>query len=204
MSNQVETIIDVDLEDRNRTSALLRLFLVIPMAIFASSFGAMAADDNDHGSALILGYTAGILTLPVILALVFRGVYPSYALTFNHALLELQTRVTAYALLLTDRYPTIEANPSVAVLFPDVDGGRKLNRGLPLVKWLLAIPLFLVGLVYSLYALVLAVIGWVSIVFTGSMPASSADGILRVTQYWNRVFGYAVVLVTDEYPSFSL
>ena len=203
MSTQVETRIQVDLEGRNRTTAFFRLILAIPAAIFASSFGSYVGDNGEN---FISGltYSAGLLVLPVILAVAARGVYPSYALTLNHALVELNTRVSAYVLLLNDRYPTIEGNESVAVIFPDVEGGRKLNRGLVLVKWLLAIPLYLVGVVYSLYALVLAILGWVTVVSTGSMPASSAEGIVRVLQYWNRVVGYALALVTDEYPSFSL
>lgn len=205
MANQVDTIITTQLENRDRVSALFRLVLVIPAAIYSSSFATewSSSQELDHG-AWAIGYSAGVLFLPVVLALVVRGVYPSYALSFNHALLELQTRVTAYMLLLTDRYPTIEANDGVAVIFPDVEGGRRLNRFLPLVKWLLAFPLYIVGFVYSVYALVMLVVAWLSIVTTGTMPASSADALLRVTQFWNRVFGYALALVTDEYPSFSL
>ena len=90
------------------------------------------------------------------------------------------------------------------ITFPEIDGGAKLNRYLPLVKWLLAVPLYIVGFVYVIYGLVVLLFAWFTILFTGKMPASSADVLLGVTQFWNRVYGYAFLLVTDEYPSFSL
>jgi len=142
--------------------------------------------------------------MPVVLALVFRGIYPSYVLAFNKSLLSLSTRVTAYILVLNDSYPSIEESADVKITLPEIDGGAKLNRYLPLVKWLLAVPLYIVGLVYVLYGLAVLLFAWFAILFTGKMPASSGAVLLGVTQYWNRVNGYAFLLVTDEYPSFSL
>ena len=101
MSNQIETQIDVTLTERNRVTALFRLILVVPMAIFVASFAPSWSTNTES-------WTVGFLILPVALALVFRQVYPSYLLTFNEALLSLQTRVDAYVLLLTDEYPSIE------------------------------------------------------------------------------------------------
>ena len=198
MSNQIETTITVQLDNRDRKSVLLRIFLVVPMAIFISAFTAWS------GSTEASTFLSGLLFLPVLLALVFRGIYPSYVLDFNHSLLALSTRVTAYILLLNDKYPSIEESEDVKITFPDVEGGAKLNRYLPLVKWLLAVPLYLVGLVYTIYGIAVLIFTWFTILFTGKMPAFSADVLLGVTQYWNRVYGYAFLLVTDEYPSFSL
>jgi hypothetical protein len=198
MSNQIETFITVQLENRDRKSVALRIFLVVPIAIFLSSFTAWS------GSAEASTFLAGLLFMPVVLALVFRGIYPSYVLAFNKSLLSLSTRVTAYILVLNDSYPSIEESADVKITLPEIDGGAKLNRYLPLVKWLLAIPLYIVGLVYVLYGLAVLLFAWFTILFTGKMPASSAAVLLGVTQYWNRVNGYAFLLVTDEYPSFSL
>jgi hypothetical protein len=198
MSNQIETFITVQLENRDRLSVALRIFLVIPIAIFLSSFTALS------GSGEASTFLVGLIFVPVVLALVFRGIYPSYALAFNKSLLSLSTRVTAYILVLNDRYPSIEESADVKITLPEIDGGAKLNRYLPLVKWLLAIPLYIVGLVYVLYGLAVLLFAWFTILFTGKMPASSAAVLLGVTQYWNRVYGYAFLLVTDEYPSFSL
>jgi len=198
MSNQLETVITVQLENRDRTSVALRIFLVVPMVIFISAFTAWS------GSAEASAYLSGLLFLPILLALVFRGIYPSYALDFNRSLLALSTRVSAYMFLLNDKYPSIEESEDVKIAFPEVDGGAKLNRYLPLVKWFLAIPLYIVGFVYVIYGLAVLTFTWFTILFTGKMPAFSGEVLLGVTQYWNRVYGYAFLLVTDEYPSVSL
>ena len=200
MSNQIETQIDVTLTDRNRVTALFRLVLVVPIAIFVASFAPSIADSE---SSDLNALFAGFLALPVVLALVFRQVYPSYLLAFNEALLSLQTRVNAYVFLLTDEYPSIEENDVVSVTFPEVDA-KALNRYLPLIKWLLAIPLYIVGIAYIVYGAFLTLFAWISILFTGNFPEFCAEGIVGVMAYWNRVTGYALLLVTDEYPTFSL
>jgi hypothetical protein len=196
MSNQIETQIDVTLTERNRLTALFRIILVVPMAIFIASFAPNWSNNTDS-------WSVGLLILPAALAIVFRQIYPSYLLAFNEALLSLQTRVDAYVLLLTDEYPSIEENDVVSVTFPEVDA-KALNRWLPLIKWFLAIPLYLVGIAYIIYAAFLTLFAWISILFTGNYPEFCAEGVVGTIAYWNRVVGYALVLVTDEYPTFSL
>lgn len=195
MSQQVSTKIEIQIDNRNRATALFRIFMAIPTAIFISTFSDYTTNYD---------YAAGIFVLPVVLTLVFRGVYPSYILNFNKAFMNLSLRAAAYLFLLTDEYPTIEANEKFTVEFPEIEGGKKLSRGLPLVKWFLAIPLYIVGIVYALYALMLTLVAWFTIVFTGVYPEWCAAGVIGTVSYWNRVYGYAFVLVTDEYPSFSL
>ncbi len=199
MSQQIETQIDVTLTERNRVSALFRIILVVPMAIFLASFSPSDYSSTDNPNFLAVGF----LALPVALAIIFRQIYPSYLLAFNEALLSLQTRVDAYVLLLTDEYPSIEENEIVSVVFPPVDA-KLLNRWLPLVKWFLAIPLYVVGLFYILYSFILTIFAWFSVVFTGNYPEKCAEGVVGTIAYWNRVAGYALLLVTDEYPTFSL
>jgi Mn2+/Fe2+ NRAMP family transporter len=196
MSNQIETQVDVTLTDRNRVTAFFRLILVAPMAIFVASFAPSWSDNPEN-------LAVGFFILPVALAIVFRQIYPSYLLSFNEALLSLQTRVDAYVLLLTDEYPSIEENDVVSVTFPEVDA-KALNRWMPLIKWLLAIPLYIVGIAYIIYGAFLTLFAWISILFTGNFPEFCAEGIVGVIAYWNRVAGYAILLVTDEYPTFSL
>ena len=198
MSNQIETEITIQLDNRDRMSVALRIFLVVPIAIFVSAFTAWS------GTSEASAFLSGLLFLPVLLALVFRGIYPSYVLDFNRSLLALSTRVTAYLFLLNDKYPSIEESSDVKITFPEIDGGAKLNRYLPLVKWLLAVPLYFVGFFYTLYGLAVLIFTWFTILFTGKMPAFSGEVLLGVTKFWNRVYGYAFLLVTDEYPSFSL
>lgn len=198
MSNQIETQVDVTLTERNRVTAFFRIILAVPALIFVTSFAPSASFSEDT-----VGIFAGLLALPAGLAIVVRQVYPSYVLAFNEALLSLQTRVDVYLLLLTDEYPSIEENDIVSVTFPEVDA-KQLNRWLPLIKWLLAIPLYFAGLVYLIYAALLTVLGWFSILFTGNYPEVCAEGVVGTIAYWNRVVGYAFLLVTDEYPTFSL
>ena len=194
MSSQVDTVIEYQLEGRDKSTVFWRLILVAPVGVFVASFTQMS----------YLGWSTGILVVPVLLSLVFRGIYPSYALNFNHAVMELSTRLIAYVFLLTDDYPSIERNPKVAVLIPDVEGGRKLNRWMPLVKWLLAIPLYIVGAIYSVISILVTSVAWVITWSSGKYPEWALKIVLGTIKFWNRVYGYAFLLVTDEYPSFSL
>ena len=196
MSNQIITEIHVDLDNRDKSTALFRLFLAVPVLIFLSSFSEFADD--------LPGVLGGLLFLPVVLSMLFRNVYPSYVLAFNKALLELSNRVNAYVLVLTDEYPSIEANQKVRLIYPEIDGGKKLSPWMPLVKWFLAIPLFLLGIIYAIYAFALTLISWFSVITKGFYPEDKAEEVIKVIAYWNRLYGYALLLVTDEYPSFSL
>ena len=195
MSAQIETNIKVEFISRDRISVLFRLILVAPIAIFSSSFSISDATN---------GWPTAFLVLPALLALVFREVYPSYVLSFNKALLGLSNRIVAFVLLLQDGYPSIESDPRVEITFPEIEGGKKLNRYLPLVKWILAIPLYLVGAVYTVYALALTIFAWISILTSGEYPEWCSKGVVGTISYWNRVAGYAFLLVTDEYPDFNI
>ena len=196
MTNQILTEIHVDLDNRDKNTALFRVFLAIPVLIFLSSFSEFA--DN------LPGVIGGFFVLPVVLSLLFRNVYPSYVLAFNKALLELSNRINVYLLLLTDEYPSIEANQKVRLIYPEIEGGKKLSPWMPLVKWFLAIPLFLLGVIYAIYALALTVVAWITVISKGYYPEDKAEEVIKVIAYWNRLYGYALLLVTDEYPSFSL
>ena len=195
MANQIETNIEIQIENRNRKTVFFRPLLSAPLFLFIYLFQQFSSG-NDANTL--------VLALPVAAAIIVRNVYPSWLLSFNHAVMEFSTRVAAYVFLLTDEYPTFERNPKVAVLFPDVEGGKKLNRWLPLVKWFLAIPLYIVGLIYSVFAFFAVILAWVLTSFSGTYPAWVGELTLNTIRFWNRVYGYAVALVTDEYPSFSL
>jgi hypothetical protein len=195
VSNQVETSIEIQLTNRDRKTVFFRGLLVFPMAIFIGSF----TQSMQAGAAF-----GGLLFAPALLALLVRGVYPSYVLSFNKSMLELNARISAYALLLTDEYPSIEANPNIKVDLPEINGGAKLSRVLPLVKWLFAIPLLIVGIIYAVIGLVLTFFAWIITSATGNYPESIANFVLGTIEFWNRLYGYAVILVTDDYPSFTL
>jgi hypothetical protein len=183
MSNQIETIIEYQLENRDKKTVFWRGILAFPVVLFLATFTEMA-----HW-----GWT-----------LLFTGKYPSYVLSFNHALIELQTRVTAYVFLLTDDYPSIERNPKIAVLLPDVEGGAKLGRGIQILKVIFAIPLVIVGLIYTVAAFLVTFAAWIQTWSTGRYPEWALHLVLGTIQFWNRVAGYALLMVTDEYPRFTL
>lgn len=194
MSNQIETVIEYQLDNRDKKTVFWRGILAFPMICFIAAFTEMSQ----------WGWASGFMILPVLLALVFRGIYPSYLLTFNHALIELHTRISSYVLLLTDDYPSIERNPKVAVLLPDVEGGKKLGRFLQIFKVIFAIPLVVVGLIYAVAALAVTFVAWIQTWSTGRYPQWALGIVLGTIQFWNRLYGYAVLLVTDEYPRFTL
>ena len=200
MSKQVKTEIDIKHKDRNRTTVFWRGILAFPAIIFVATFAALSINEGESWTT----GTAGLIVIPTILALLFRGKYPSYVLTLNHALIELSTRLAAYVLILNDKYPSIESNSKVSVIFPDVDGGKKLNRWLPLVKWILAIPHYIVGIVYLLITFVVTFVAWVQTSATGKYPRWAGEIVFGTIAYWNRVQGYMLLLVTDKYPPFKL
>ena len=195
MSKQVVTKLVVNTRKRNKATTFFRPILILPILIFVSTFSS-----NNSGTVSI----SFLLAVPVLLALVFRNIYPSYIYGFNQSFLELQNRISLYALYLTDDFPSIEKSKNVSITLPDVKGGKALNRWLPLVKWFLAIPLFLLGLIYAIYALALTLVAWVTVISKGHYPEDKAEEVIKVIAYWNRLYGYALLLVTDEYPSFSL
>ena len=195
MSKKVKTNIDVQIKNRNRTTVFFRGVIAFPAMVYVASFAPLIHVGWSFG---------GVVVVPVALAIIFRGVYPSYALKFNHSLFELNTRLTAYILFLTDDYPSIEANGRISIELPDIDGGKKLNRVLPIIKWLLAIPLYIVGIVYVVASILVTVIAWVSIIITGRYPRWAEGIVVGTISFWNRVIGYCAILVTDKYPSFSL
>ena len=196
MSNQIMTEVSIDLDNRDKNTALFRVFIAAPAFIFLSSFSSFSDE--------AMGVAGGLLFLPTVLALLIRNKYPSYVLAFNKAFLELSNRITIYVLVLTDSYPSIESNEKLRLIYPEIDGGKKLNPWLPLVKWFLAIPLYFVGAIYAIYALALTFVAWISVVRNGTYPVAKGEEVVKVIAYWNRVYGYAFLLVTDKYPSFSL
>jgi hypothetical protein len=146
----------------------------------------------------------GLLFLPPLLMIVFRQKYPRWWFDWNLQLMRFGNRVGVYVLLMDDRYPSTDEEQSVHLDFAYPDARGELNCWLPIVKWLLAIPHYIVlALLYI--GGVFAVIGaWVAILVTGRYPRAIFDYIEGVVRWHNRVIGYAFVLVTDEYPPFQL
>jgi Domain of unknown function (DUF4389) len=198
----------VEYPDRqlNRLTTAFRLIVTIPILIVAASIGGHGgsyAAGGEHGWR-IAGGTAGLLFLAPLLMILFRQKYPRWWFDWNRELLKFSNRVGVYVALMDDRYPSTDEEQAVALDFPYPDAKQGLNRWLPLVKWLLAIPHYIVLVFLWIAAVVSVVIAWFAILFTGRYPRGLFDFVLGVFRWTNRVVAYALILVTDEYPPFRL
>src|SRR5438270_6184184 len=194
----------VDYPDRalNRLTTALRPLVAIPILIVLESVsGGHIASRGGN----VVTYGAGAtLFLGPLLMIVFRQKYPRWWFDWNLELQRFGNRVLVFLALMDDRYPSTDERQSVHLDFTYPDTPRDLNRWLPLVKWLLAIPHFIVLFFLGIGALVAIIIAWFAILFTGRYPRALFDFVVGVMRWSNRVTGYALVLVTDEYPPFSL
>jgi hypothetical protein len=197
----------VEYPDRalNRLTTAFRLIVAIPILIVAASLGGHESSfAAGRDSATIAGGTSGLLFLAPLLMILFRQKYPRWWFDWNLELLRLSNRIGVYLALMDDRYPSTDERQSVALDLPYPDAKLGLNRWLPLVKWLLAIPHYIVLVFLWLAALVAVIIAWFAILFTGRYPRGLFDFVLGVFRWTNRVVGYAFILVTDQYPPFRL
>jgi hypothetical protein len=201
----VEFSVEYPDRDLNRLTTAFRIFVAIPILIVAATLSGDEASwgAERHGGTIVLG-TAGLLFLPPLLMIVFRQKYPRWWFDWNLELMRFSNRVGVYLALMDDRYPSTDERQSVSLDFSYPDAKQELNRWLPLVKWILAIPHYIVLFFLSIAAFVCVVIAWFAILFTGRYPRGLFDFVLGVGRWGNRVVGYAFVLVTDRYPPFRL
>jgi len=194
--------LEVDYPDRelDRLTTVFRLFTVIPIAVILALLtrGTVHAGAANH----VVG-SGGIVFLATVLMLLFRQKYPRWWFDWNLALTRFSTRVAVYLALLRDEYPSADAEQAVHIQIPYPDAKQELNRWLPLVKWFLAIPHYVVLWFLSIAAFFCVVIAWFAILFTGRYPRSLFDFVVGVFRWWLRVTAYAFLLSTDRYPPFS-
>jgi hypothetical protein len=197
----------VDYPDRdlNRLTTAFRVFTIIPIAILLASLGGdfSASRGSGSGTAFAVGGSA-LLFFPPLLMIVFREKYPRWWFDWNLQLMRFTNRVAIYFALMDDRYPSTDEEQSVHLDFPYPDVKRDLNRWLPLVKWLLAIPHYIVLFFLYIGGFFAVIIAWFAILFTGRYPRALFEYLEGVTRWYNRVAAYAFLLVTDEYPPFRL
>lgn len=197
----------VDYPDRplNRAATAFRIVLVIPIAIVLALVSGATWQSTEGGTTrtAMIG-AGGLLVLAPALMILFRQVYPRWWFDWNLELQRFSTRVASYLALMTDRYPSTTDHQSVHLDYVYPDAQRDLNRWLPLVKWLLAIPHYIVLLVLEIATVFVVIAAWFAILVTGRYPRALFDFVEGVLRWHNRVLAYAFLMVTDGYPPFRL
>ena len=202
--------LEIDYPERvSRVKTLFRIILVIPILVLAalvtgSLVGVETASETANDLIEGLAVTGGILFLATLLTLLFRRKYPRWWFDWNLELTRFTTRVGAYLGLLRDEYPSTDQQQAVHLDLDYPDAAHDLNRFLPLVKWLLAIPHYIVLAILWAATVVVTVIAWFAIIFTGRYPRGMFQFVVGVGRWSLRVDAYAFLLVTDRYPPFSL
>jgi hypothetical protein len=195
--------IDYPEGERDRLTTFFRLLLVIPIAVIMALISPEAMSAEGTNWTFICG-CGGFLFLPLVLMILFRQKYPHWWFDWNLAMVRFSTRVASYFALLMDDYPSTDEEQAVHldIVYPDAQ--QDLNRWMPLVKWFLAIPHYIALFFLGIVAVVVLILAWFSIVFTGRCPREWFDLIVGVERWYLRVVAYAFLLVTDEYPPFRL
>jgi Domain of unknown function (DUF4389) len=194
--------------DLDRLTTAFRIFTVIPIAIVLASIGGYSGGGSYGGDSgtttTIVVSGTGLLFLPPLLMIVFRHKYPRWWFDWNLELLRFSNRVGTYAALMSDRYPSTDERQWVGLEIGYPDAQRDLNRWLPIVKWFLAIPHFIVLAFLYIGAFFAVIAAWFAILFTGRYPRGIFDFVEGVIRWHNRVVAYALILATDRYPPFRL
>ena len=207
MNDAYPVRLSVDYPDRplNRLTTAFRIFTVIPIAIVIGTIGGYSGQWGGEGETTTLAAGgSGLLFLPPLLMIIFREKYPRWWFDWNLELLRFSNRVGVYLALMEDRYPSTDEQQYVHLDFPYPDARQGLNRWLPIVKWLLAIPHYIVLFFLYIGVIVMVIAAWFAILFTGRYPRVIFDYVEGVIRWHNRVVGYAFILVTDQYPPFRL
>jgi hypothetical protein len=197
----------VDYPDRplNRASTFFRIFAAIPILILLQTISGYQGGGWYGDTPPVVVGGVGLLVLPPLLMILFRQKYPRWWFDWNLELLRFTNRVGIYAFgLMDDRYPSTDEHQSVKLDFPYPDADRDLNRWLPLVKWLLAIPHYIVLALLYIAVFFCVIFAWFAILFTTRYPRSLFEFVEGVVRWHNRVTGYAFTLITDRYPPFRL
>ena len=198
--------LSVDYPDRefNRLTSFFRLIVIIPIGILLCLVSGAVYRSGGGSQWVVAISVGGVLFLAPMLMLVFKQKYPRWWFDWNIALTKFSTRVMAYLALLRDEYPSTDEDQAVHIEIPYPDAKKDLNRWLPLVKWLLAIPHYVVLFFLGIAAFFVVIIAWFAILFTGRYPKGLFDFVVGVMGWSLRVMGYAALLTTDEYPPFTL
>lgn len=200
----VNLAIDYPERKLNRLTSFFRIFTVIPIYIVLALLMGITYKYSSNPDYSGLVTAAGFVFLPLVLMILFRKKYPKWWYDWNYNLSKFAYRVAAYLYLLTDVYPSTDEEQAVHIELPYPEAATELNRWLPLVKWFLAIPHYIVLVFLSLAVLVVVIIAWFAILFTGIFPRGLFDFVVNVSRWNLRVAAYMYLLTTDKYPPFRL
>ena len=198
----------VDYPDRelNRLSTLFRLFAALPIVIvmaLITGFSISYDDVGETAQTVVIGGT-GLLFLPPLVMILFRQKYPRWWFDWNLNFQRFENRIGVYFALMDDTYPSTDEEQSVHLDYEYPNAQTDIQRGMPLVKWFLAIPHYVVLFFLTIGAVFAVIFAWFAILFTGRYPRGLFDYVEGVMRWHNRVIGYALTLVTDQYPPFRL
>ena len=197
----------VDYPDRplDRLTTFFRIFVAIPIAIVLGAVSGETWQWTSGGRTTMVAVGAGgLLFFGPLLMILFRQKYPRWWFDWNLELQRFGNRVGVYLALMDDRYPSTTDHQSVHLDYVYPDAARDLNRWLPLVKWFLAIPHYIVLAFLDIAAVVVVIVAWFAILFTQRYPRGMFDFVEGIIRWHNRVIAYAFILVTDRYPPFRL
>jgi hypothetical protein len=198
--------LSIDYPDRplNRVTSFFRIFTVIPIAIVLGVISGGTWQTSGHEPAVVATSAGGLLFLGPLLMILFRQKYPRWWFDWNLELQRFSNRVGTYLALMNDQYPSTDDHQWLHLEYPYPDAAIDLNRWLPLVKWFLAIPHYIVLFFLDIVAFVVVIVAWFAILFTGRYPRGMFGFVEGVIRWHNRVAAYALTLVTDRYPPFRL
>jgi hypothetical protein len=201
----VQFSVDYPNRTLNRVTTAFRIVVVIPIAIVLGAVSGETWQWSSGGrTSEVAAGAGGLLFLAPLLMILLRQKYPRWWFDWNLELQRFGSRVSVYLALMDDQYPSTDDHQSVHLDYAYPDVKRDLSRWLPLVKWFLAIPHYIVLVFLDIATIVVILIAWFAILFTGRYPRGIFDFVQGVIRWHNRVIAYAFVLVTDRYPPFSL
>ncbi len=199
--------LSVEYPDRSldRLTTAFRIFVAIPiMIVLGAVSGTTWSFYSSSGTVHVVAGAGGLLFLGPLLMILFRQKYPRWWFDWNLELQRFTNRVLVYVLLMDDRYPSTDQEQALRLDYAYPDVPRELNRFLPLVKWLLAIPHYIVLAFLWIAVFFVVIVAWFAILFTGRYPRGIFDFVEGVVRWGQRVVAYAFTLVTDRYPPFSV
>ncbi len=198
--------LSIDYPDRplNRLTSFFRIFTIIPIAIVLGTVSGGSWETVKGNTSLVVTSAGGLLFAAPLLMILFRQKYPRWWFDWNLELQRFGNRVGTYLALMNDRYPATDEQQWLHLDYAYPDAAADLNRLLPLIKWFLAIPHYIVLFFLDIAAFVVVIIAWFAILFTGRYPQGMFRFVEGVIRWHNRVIGYALTLVTDQYPPFRL